>query len=154
MGYLRIAPTILCWRQADEVTIRWQLKDPESSFFAGPWTGEAAFVAAIEEFDQALMAAMEVRIVEVVADPPPVIAIDLPRPLLRTTRPRHLAVEGRRPHIEHELARPLHRGPRPPTRTNSSLLTVGREPGDDARSRPTPADVGWRGDWVEFRFNV
>ncbi|NEA32143.1 DUF5984 family protein [Streptomyces sp. SID13031] len=58
MGHLCIAPTILCWRQADEVTIRWQLKDPEPSFFAGRRTGKVTvgrpeFVAAVEELDQA-----------------------------------------------------------------------------------------------------
>ncbi|GAB3948646.1 hypothetical protein GCM10029976_080260 [Kribbella albertanoniae] len=77
-GYLRESPSLRCWRIGDEVILDWNA----AANFAEPRTlrttvAVADFVAAIKDFDAALMAAMEARIVEVEASPPPGIALDL-----------------------------------------------------------------------------
>jgi hypothetical protein len=80
LGYLRNAPRIRCWRRGDQVTISWQESDP--SLFTAPPSGEVVvslreFLTAVEDLHQALMAAMETRVAEVVAVPPPGVAVDL-----------------------------------------------------------------------------
>ncbi|MFJ2554782.1 MULTISPECIES: DUF5984 family protein [unclassified Streptomyces] len=74
--YLRVAPHIRCWRTVvgtddtdDTVTVAWEHRpDPEGVIeFASPRTGRAAmptgeFLAAVTEFDRALLAAMDRRI--------------------------------------------------------------------------------------------
>ncbi|WP_325055016.1 DUF5984 family protein [Kribbella sp.] len=78
LGYLREPPTLCCWRTGDQVTIDWQAP----SNFAEPrvlqvTVGVEEFVAAVEEFDRSLLAAMEARIAEVEASPPVGVGLDL-----------------------------------------------------------------------------
>ncbi len=80
VGYLRNAPGICCWREGSQVTISWRGSDP--SLFAAPPSGEVTvglpeFLAAVEEFHGAFIAAMEARVAEVVAAPPVGVGIDL-----------------------------------------------------------------------------
>jgi len=88
-GYLRIAPSIRCWRavagQDDTVTVSWeQQPDPEGVIeFAGPRTGRVSmptstFLAAVTELDRALLAAMDQRISELErSGPPPGVELDI-----------------------------------------------------------------------------
>ncbi|TWD73336.1 hypothetical protein FB561_7225 [Kribbella amoyensis] len=80
VGYLGNAPTIRCWRHGDQVTIGWQDSDP--SRYTAPPSGEVTvslseFLAAVGDLHQALITAMETRVAEVIAAPPPHVAIDL-----------------------------------------------------------------------------
>ncbi|MFC9690312.1 DUF5984 family protein [Kribbella sp. NPDC056951] len=77
-GYLRESPSLRCWRSGDQITVDWDAP----ANFAEPralrtTVAVADFVAAIEDLDAALMNAMEARIAEVEASPPPGIALDL-----------------------------------------------------------------------------
>ncbi|MFI9585717.1 DUF5984 family protein [Streptomyces sp. NPDC052236] len=76
--YLRVAPHVRCWRTLvgddDTVTVAWEHQpDPEGAIeFAGPQTGRVTmptseFLAAVIEFDRALLAAMDQRISELEA---------------------------------------------------------------------------------------
>ena len=78
LGYLREPPTLRCWRTGDQVTIDWNAP----ANFAEPRALRVTvavdeFVAAVEEFDRLLFAAMEVRIAEVEAAPPVGVELDL-----------------------------------------------------------------------------
>jgi hypothetical protein len=78
LGYLCEPPTLRCWRTGDRVTIDWDAP----SNFAEPRALQVTvaveeFVAAVEEFDRSLMAAMEGRITEVEASPPAGVELDL-----------------------------------------------------------------------------
>lgn len=80
LGYLRDSPAICFSRRDGQVTIDWEM--PEPNKFAVPRTGTVAvdagqFVAAIEEFDRELLAAMAARIAEVEASPLVGVEIDL-----------------------------------------------------------------------------
>ncbi len=77
-GYLREPPSLRCWRTGDRITVDWSAP----ANFAEPralrtTVAVADFVAAIEELDTALMAAMEARVTEVEKSSPPGIALDL-----------------------------------------------------------------------------
>lgn len=78
LGYLREPPTLRYWRTGDKVTIDWNAP----SNFAEPRTLQVTvpveeFVAAVEELDRSLLAAMETRIAEVEASPPVGVELDL-----------------------------------------------------------------------------
>ncbi|GAB3811016.1 DUF5984 family protein [Kribbella italica] len=80
VGYLRNALRIRCRREGDQVTISWQNSDP--SLFTAPPSGEVTvgvpeFLAAVDEFHQAFISAMDLRVAEVVAAPPLGLAVDL-----------------------------------------------------------------------------
>jgi len=77
-GYLREALSLRCWRTGDHLTLDWNAP----ANFAEPrvlrtTVPVADFVTAVEEFDAALMAAMQARITDVEASPPPGVALDL-----------------------------------------------------------------------------
>lgn len=82
LGYLRDSPAICCRRRDGQVTIGWEMPVSVPDKFAVPRTGAVTvdadqFVAAIEEFDRALLSAMEVRIAEVEASPARGAELDL-----------------------------------------------------------------------------
>ncbi|WP_328397791.1 DUF5984 family protein [Streptomyces sp. NBC_00390] len=87
MGPLRNAPHIRWWRTIidgdDAVTVSWQHRSDSEIEFAGPPEGTAtvptrSFVAAVAEFDRALLAAMDERITALeAAGPPPGVGLDL-----------------------------------------------------------------------------
>ena len=79
-GYLREPPSLRCWRTGDQITVSWNAP----ANFAEPRTlrttiGVTDFVAAIEEFDRELLAAMADRIAEVEAVPLVGVELDLDR---------------------------------------------------------------------------
>jgi hypothetical protein len=88
VGYLRCPPRIWWWRRIagshDHMTAAWKHKSGEIEF-AAPRTGQAtvrtsAFVAAVEELDRELLAAMEQRVTELErTGPPPGVRIDMPQ---------------------------------------------------------------------------
>lgn len=112
-GYLRVAPYIRWWRTlagetgaaGDVVQVSWTYQpDPEQEIeFAGPTAGRVAvptgaFLAAVAEFDRALLAAMERRIGELeAAGPPPGVELDLEQ-LRREQRDRTGWLERARGH--------------------------------------------------------
>lgn len=79
-GYLREPPSLRCWRIGDEIAVSWNAP----ANFAEPRVLRTTiavpdFVAAIEEFDRALLSAMADRIAEVEAVPPVGVELDLDR---------------------------------------------------------------------------
>jgi hypothetical protein len=80
LGYLRDPPSIRCWRtiadDTDTVTVAWQHRTGSDIEFAAPLEGQVSiptdsFVAAVHEFDRALLAAMRLRVAELERDGPP-----------------------------------------------------------------------------------
>lgn len=86
VGYLRCAPCIRWWRRIadghDHMTVSWEHQTGEIEF-AGPPTGQATiptseFIAAVEELNRELLAAMEQRVTELErTGPPPGVDIDM-----------------------------------------------------------------------------
>jgi hypothetical protein len=86
MSHLRCPPRIRWWRRIvnshDHMTVAWKHQSGEIEF-AAPRTGQATmptsvFVAAAEELDRELLAAMEQRITELErTGPPPGVQIDM-----------------------------------------------------------------------------
>lgn len=79
-GYLREPPSLRCWRTGDQITVDWNAP----ANFAEPRALRTTmsvtdFVAAIEEFDRELLAAMADRIAEAEAIPPVGVELDLDR---------------------------------------------------------------------------
>ncbi|GAA1685380.1 hypothetical protein GCM10009745_32330 [Kribbella yunnanensis] len=77
-GYLRDSPSLRCWRTGDQIVVDWSAP----ANFAEPRALRTTiavpeFIAAIEQFDAALMTAMERRVAEVEGAPPSGIALDL-----------------------------------------------------------------------------
>jgi hypothetical protein len=106
-SYLRVAPHVRCRRtvvgEDDTVTVVWEHQaDPEGEItFADPQSGRVTmptteFLAAVAEFDRALLAAMDQRITELEASgPPPGVELDLEQ-LRREHRDRSLWLQRAR----------------------------------------------------------